>query len=224
MRENKPSRAAAGISDTQLEEILSVFGISLDRDQLSKVRQYIALILQWNQAMSLTTVTEPIEIVRRHFGESMFASNLLPVENCRLADVGTGAGFPGLALKIACPGVHVILIESNKKKCAFLSEVIRKLEFEEVEVWPERFEQVRPERVSAHIITARAVGDFKRLLKWSEGALANRGHIVLWVGGEDSTRISGASGWTWQPAVHIPDSRQRFILIGRPIRPSSSEN
>jgi 16S rRNA (guanine527-N7)-methyltransferase len=139
------------------------------------------------------------------------------VENCRLADVGTGAGFPSLALKIACSSIHLTLIESNKKKCAFLSEVVRALEFTDVEVRAERFEQIRPETVLANIITSRAVGEFKQLLRWSSGALVRRGHLMLWVGAEDSTRIAGSAGWTWQPAVHIPDSQRRFILICRPI-------
>ncbi len=134
-----------------------------------------------------------------------------------LADVGTGAGFPGLALKIFCPSIHLTLIESNKKKCAFLAEVVRALEFSGVEIHPERFEQIRPETVRANIIVSRAVGEFKQLLSWAAGALVRRGHIMIWVGAEDATRIASNSDWIWQPAVHIPDSQRRFILIGRPL-------
>jgi 16S rRNA (guanine527-N7)-methyltransferase len=175
------------------------------------------LLLKWNRSVSLTSITDPVEIAGRHFGESMYASKLLPVENCRLADVGSGAGFPGLALKIASPGIHVTLIESNKKKCAFLSEVVRSLRFTDVEIYPERFEQIRPESVLANIITSRAVGEFKQLLRWSTTALVRRGHLMLWVGAEDSTRIARTPAWSWQPAARIPDSQRRYILIGRPI-------
>jgi 16S rRNA (guanine527-N7)-methyltransferase len=147
----------------------------------------------------------------------MFAARSLPVENCRLADVGSGAGFPGLALKIACPDMNLVLIESNKKKCAFLSEVVRTLGLTGVEVLPERFEQIRPESVQANSITARALGEFKALLKWSAQALARRGHIMLWLGAEDTTRIAGDPSWLWQPAEKIPDSQRRFILVGRPM-------
>ena len=58
------------------------------------------MLLKWNNLVSLTSITDPVDIVARHFGESMFAASLLPVENGRLADVGSGAGFPGVALKI----------------------------------------------------------------------------------------------------------------------------
>jgi 16S rRNA (guanine527-N7)-methyltransferase len=205
------------ISNRQICDALSPYAVSPTDDQIAKIRAYLDLLLKWNRAISLTSIQNPAEIVGRHFGESMFAAKLLPVENCRLADVGTGAGFPGLALKISCPSIDLTLIESNKKKCAFLAEVVRTLEFNGVEILPERFEQIRPETVGANIIVSRAVGEFKQLLDWSSGALARRGHIIIWVGAEDATRIASNSDWIWQPAVHIPDSQRRFILIGRPL-------
>ena len=210
------------ISNRQICEALAPFGISPTDDQVAKIREYVQLLLKWNRSISLTSIIDPVEIVARHFGESMFAAKLLPVENCRLADVGTGAGFPGLAIKIECPSIHLTLIESNKKKCAFLSEVVRTLGFADIEVRPERFEQIRPETVLANVITSRAVGEFKQLLRWSKNALARRGHLVLWVGAEDSTRIASNPGWTWQPPIRIPDSQRRFIVIGRPVDAASS--
>jgi rRNA small subunit methyltransferase G len=98
-----------------------------------------------------------------------------------------------------------------------LLEVVRALGISDVEVRAERFEDIRPETLAADMITSRAVGEFKELLRWSAKGLAHRGHIVLWVGAEDATRIASTPGWTWQPATHIPDSQRRFILIGRPI-------
>ena len=211
------------ISDLQISDALLPFGISPSDDQIHMIREYTSLLLKWNRAISLTAITDPFEIVRRHFGECMYASKILPIENCRLVDIGTGAGFPGLAIKIACPDTRVTLIESNKKKCAFLNEVVRSLKFADVEIRCDRFEQIRPESILADVITSRAVGEFKQLLRWSTGALVRRGHLVLWVGVEDSTRIASTQGWTWQPAVHIPDSQRRFILIGRPIDDLPSE-
>jgi 16S rRNA (guanine527-N7)-methyltransferase len=216
-----PAPAPTEMSNQQIREALAPFGVSPSGDQISRIRDYLALLLRWNQSVSLTSIENPLDIVGRHFGESMYATKLLPVENCRLADVGTGAGFPGVALKIACPSIQLTLIESNKKKCAFLSEAVRTLEFADVEIRPERYEQIRPESVQVNIITSRAVGEFKQLLRWSAHALARRGHLALWVGAEDSTRVSRTSGWTWQPPERLPESQRRFILIGRPIDESS---
>jgi 16S rRNA (guanine527-N7)-methyltransferase len=217
-----PTPAPIEIGARQIREALAPFAISPTEDQISKIREYLLLLLRWNRSVSLTSITDPVEIVGRHFGESIYASKLLPVENCRLVDIGTGAGFPGLALKISCPGIPLTLIESNKKKCTFLSEVVRTLEFGDVEIRAERYEEIRPETVLANLITCRAVGDFKQLLRWSAKALLRRGHLVLWVGAEDSTRIARTPAWTWQPAVRIPDSQRRYILIGRPIGESPS--
>jgi 16S rRNA (guanine527-N7)-methyltransferase len=213
-----PSHAPIEIGNGQISETLSPYDISPSDDQISKIRAYTLLLLRWNRSVGLTSITDPVEIVGRHFGESMYASRLLPMENCRLVDIGTGAGFPGLALKIACPGIQLTLIESNKKKCAFLYEVIRILGFTGVEIRPERFEEIRPGTTLANIVTSRAVGEFKQLLRWSTSALVRRGHLILWVGSEDSTRIASTPGWNWQPAVRIPDSQRRFILIGRPVQ------
>jgi 16S rRNA (guanine527-N7)-methyltransferase len=216
-----PPPAPIEIGNRQICEALSPFYISPNEDQIAKIRDYLLLLLRWNRSVSLTSIADPTEIVRRHFGESMFASKLLPVENCRLADVGTGAGFPGLALKIASPNIHLTLIDSNKKKCAFLSEVVRNLGFSDVEIRPERFEQIPPETVQANCITSRAVGEYKQLLSWATNALVRRGHLVLWVGAEESTRIARTPAWTWQPALRLPDSQRRYILIGRPIDETS---
>jgi 16S rRNA (guanine527-N7)-methyltransferase len=205
------------LTEDRIVSTLSPFRVQLSADQIAKIREYIRLLCKWNQSVSLTSVVDPAEILARHFGESMFVCCLIPVKNCRLADLGSGAGFPGLALKIVCPGLRLILIESNKKKCAFLSEIVRSLELENVEVMPIRFEEIRVSPDFADVITARAVGGFPDILRWAKAALSRRGHLILWVGGDDSTKVSSTPGWIWKPAVKIPESQRRFVLIGRPM-------
>ena len=211
-----PKPETLTIGNSEMSAILSAFGVVPASDQLSQIREYISVLLKWNKLLSLTSITDPAEIVSRHFGESVFASTVLPMEKGRLADVGTGAGFPGLALKVLFPTLFVTLIESNKKKCAFLSEVIRTLKLTGVDVLPMRFEELRAEAGLFDFVSARALGGFPGLFNWAKVVLARRGHLVLWVGGEDTTRITGSSGWVWNPAVRIPESQRRFILTGRP--------
>ena len=203
------------IGDSEIRAALNPYGFAPSDEQCAKIRAYTDLLLRWNRALNLTTVTRPAEIVGRHFGESIFTSKLLPVENCRLVDIGTGAGFPGLPLKIAEPSIDLVLIDSNKKKCAFLAEVARALALSGVEIRAARFEDIQPGGIEARLITARAVGEFKALLQWSRRAFSRRGHIVLWLGGEDAARISTDPNWIWQPATKIPESQRRFVLIGR---------
>ena len=204
----------------QIRTALAPFQVSLSTEQISKIREYVNLLLKWNRTLSLTSIIDPIEIVARHFGESLFAATLLPVENGRLADVGTGAGFPGLAIKIMAPGLSVTLVESNKKKCVFLSEVVRTIGLRDVEILPVRFEDI-PSNVGGpeskfDVITARALGAHREFLKTAKHQLKFRGHVMMWLGGEDVTELSTNQDWIWQPAVRIPDSQRRFILVGRP--------
>src|SRR3981081_319373 len=206
------------LTDLEIAGALLAFKVQLTADQIEKIREYINILLKWNRSISLTTVIDPVEIVSRHFGESMFIKCLISVDNCRLADLGSGAGFPGLALKIASPGLHLSLIESNKKKCAFLLEVIRVLGLQNVKVMPIRFDENRTPSEIAEIVTARALGSFSEILSWAKAALVRRGHLVLWLGGEDAAKLSSIAGWIWQPAVKIPESQRRFVLVGRPRR------
>jgi 16S rRNA (guanine527-N7)-methyltransferase len=202
----------------EIRAILAPFCVELTDDQIDKIREYTRLLLKWNKSVNLTAIEDPLEIIGRHFGESMYASRLLPVEAGNLVDVGSGGGFPGLALRILSPHLKVTVIESNKKKCVFLSEVVRALDLTNVGVVPHRYEEFRIPAGSVNFVTARALGGFSRLLQWSNTVLAARGHLVLWLGQDDSTTVSRAQSWVWQPAVKIPESQKRFILLGRPVR------
>ncbi len=111
------------LSNSLIESTLRPYGVAIESEVADKIRAYVALLLKWNKAISLTTVTDPVEILKFHFGESIFAAAVANLVRSRLADVGSGAGFPGSPLAIVVPSLDVTLIESNAKKCAFLSEV-----------------------------------------------------------------------------------------------------
>jgi 16S rRNA (guanine527-N7)-methyltransferase len=209
------------MNNAEISGLLAPFGVEPTVEQSDQIRQYVELLLRWSQGLNLTSILDPQEIVSRHFGESMFHCNVLPVENCRLADVGSGAGFPGLAIKIIRPSVQLTLIESNQKKCAFLAEVVRTLGLSKIEILQSRFEEVRMTSGSVEILTARAIGGWPRLFGWAKKTVNPGGHIVLWVGGQDSIKIARTPGWTWDPPVRIPESQRRYLLIGRRSRTSA---
>jgi 16S rRNA (guanine527-N7)-methyltransferase len=204
------------LTDEQISDALSPFEIRPSGDQCIMIREYLKILLKWNQSISLTSIIDPAEIITRHFAESMYASILMPMEDRFLADLGTGAGFPGLAIRIVSPKLRLVLIESNRKKCAFLSEVVRTLGLVNVEILPMRYEDIRTNDRIYDYVTARAVGGFRELLRWAKRSLLPRGHVILWLGGEDVTQVSTTPDWIWQPAARIPGSQRRFILIGRP--------
>jgi len=187
--------------------------------QLTSIAKYLELLKKWNETIPLTSIQEDTELVARHFGESMFADSVLDMPLGRLADVGSGAGFPGLPLKIASPGLNVTLIEPNIKKCAFLREIQVSLGLSAVEIVRSRYEDFKAEPNSFDFICSRALGGYKRLLQWSSSVLKPQGRVILWLGSEDSNMLARTKGWIWDLPAKIPESRHRVLLTGRPAAP-----
>ena len=203
-------------SDKKIQDTLRPYEFSPDSGQCDAIRAYISLLLRWNQKISLTTVVDPMEILRFHFGESFFAASSVPIEKGRLADVGSGAGFPGLALGIVLPGLSITLIESNSKKATFLSEVARELNLRYVDVIRQRFEEVPANLGQFDFVMARALGNYEALLRWAHEALSNTGRVILWLGEDECKTVSADPSFTWREPLHIPGSKRRFILVGAP--------
>jgi len=202
-------------TDGQICEALAPFGIMPTGEASEKIRGFIEILLQWNEKMSLTAITGVQEILARHFGESMFAARAVPVEKGRLADVGSGAGFPGLALKVIRPELKVALIESNGKKAAFLTEVARRLEMSGTEILRCRFKECSIEEHSLDVVTSRAVVSGSSLLRWAKGKLNDGGRLVLWTGRAGVERICSDRNLVWEEPISIPLSRSRVLLVGR---------
>ena len=204
------------ISDQLITDTLLPYGFSPDEGQSHAIKQYISLLILWNARISLTTVVDPIEILRFHFGESLYAAVCVPILNGRLADLGSGAGFPGLALRLALPDLALTMIESNMKKVAFLREVVQELKMEQVKVVRDRMENVSKGGDLFDFVTARAVGNHAATLKWARANLANQGRVALWLGEGDVSAVSAHSDWKWSDPFRIPGSARRFILSGSP--------
>jgi len=207
------------LSPGQIALALAPFigGLELSSTQIEKIRDYVELLIAWNRRVSLTSIEDPAEIVARHFGESILAASTVPIRNGRLADVGTGAGFPGLPLKIVSDELDVVLLEPNNRKCAFLNEVKRKLELDKVEVTRSRYEEYsRNDAAPFDFVCSRALGDYRRLLRWAKTMLAPSGKVILWLGEEGSILVGRTPGWSWNLPIRIPESAKRVIQVGHP--------
>ncbi len=203
-----PSKAA-------IREILSAHTEILTDERIEQIQRYSALLLLWNDKLNLTAIENPAEIISRHFGDSMLGLPFLP-ENGRLADVGSGAGFPGLAVKIFRSELEVLLIEQNTKKAAFLNEAIRVVGLSGAAVQRCNYLDLPANVPQFDRITARALGDYRQLLGWARSRLTSDGQIVLWLGADDSVKLSSLPDWTWEPPIRMPESRRRELLIGQP--------
>ena len=197
-----------------MRRALEDFQLPAYDDQVVQIQQYIKILLAWNDKINLTAIRDPLEILYRHFCECMFAGSSVPMERGRLADAGTGAGFPGLPLKILRPGLQVFLIESNLKKATFLAEVIRELGLREAQVLVRRYEELGEEIAPLDYVCSRALGEYTKFLDWAHsGALAAK-QVVLWIGANDLPEIRKNLSWEWQEPIPVPNSLRRLILVG----------
>jgi 16S rRNA (guanine527-N7)-methyltransferase len=209
------SGSANSMMPQAIRQVLESYHSPLPIGIEANVQKYMQLMDFWGRKISLTSVHDRDEIVRFHLGESIFALSAVKFKEGRLADVGTGAGFPGLALKLAAPELQVTLIEPNKKKCAFLHEIVRALGLADVTILPSTYEVSGMARNSVSIITCRALRADRRLLNWSKEALDPGGLLLLWVGAEDCERLRTNQDWSWGEPALIPGTKGRYILVGR---------
>ena len=201
-------------SESAIRKAFSEFQIGVNSDQVGQIQEYIRLLLVWNEKVNLTAIRDPLEILHRHFCESMFAANVVELGKCRLADIGTGAGFPGLALKILLPEAQIVLVESNIKKATFLAEVVRALGVTGANVLVSRYEELGDEIAPVDFLLARALGEFDVFLKWAASDLVDAKRVILWVGTADVEQVLRSPAWAWDPAVSVPQSLRRVLLIG----------
>jgi 16S rRNA (guanine527-N7)-methyltransferase len=213
---NRDTKKKPELSRREIAAALAPFGVPLSDTQVAAIETYLRLLLAWNRSINLTALEDPLEIVTRHFGESIFAASVFSMRSGRLADVGSGAGFPGMALKIAMPGIDVVLIESNRKKCAFLTEVKGALGLAGVDIIRDRYEKYQVQPHGFDFMCSRALGNYRNFLRWGKSPLKPRGQVVLWLGTDDSTLIGNTPGWNWLLPKPIPESRRRVILSGSP--------
>jgi 16S rRNA (guanine527-N7)-methyltransferase len=191
---------------------------ALSQGQLKDISIYIDILLRWNSRINLTAVREPEEIVRRHFGESLFTALYLFPEvddqpSTHIIDVGSGAGFPGLPIKLWFPQARVTLIESNHKKAAFLREVIRALTLININVFSGRAEDYAG--AQGNVVTLRAVEKFETTLPTAIGLVAPGGRLALLIGESQCQKAKGLKpSLQWGDAVGLPGSLNRALLVG----------
>jgi len=197
-----------------IRRALAEFKLPAYDNQVLQIQQYIEILLRWNEKISLTAIRDPLEILYRHFCESMYAAEAIPVQGGRLADVGSGGGFPGLPLKIIRPDLRVFLVESNLKKATFLAEVVRELGLNGTQVLVRRYEELHEEIAPLDYVCSRALGEFPAFLDWAASDQIGAKQVILWIGARDLPEIQKISTWDWGEPIQVPHSLRRLLLVG----------
>src|SRR5271168_2697729 len=193
-----PTQVPAALSKETILRALGEFQLTANDIQVLQIQQYMKLLLTWNEKINLTAIRDPLEILYRHFCESMYAAVAVPVENGRLADVGSGAGFPGIPLKIMRPGLLTFLVESNMKKATFLAEVLRNIELPDTRVLVSRYEELGEELTPLDFVCSRALGEFEPFLAWAASERVAAKQVILWIGGRDLDQARRGMDWEWR--------------------------
>ncbi|MHB8653392.1 MAG: 16S rRNA (guanine(527)-N(7))-methyltransferase RsmG [Terriglobia bacterium] len=204
------------LDESGVRAILEPFQLELSPSQISQLLAYLDLLLRWNRKINLTSIRTDKECVTRHFGESLYLARWIKLQG-NLLDIGSGAGFPGLALRIAFPELATTLLEPVAKKRAFLKEAARVCGVSKVDVRPERLEDFARQspRVTFDTITARAVGHFDLLVPQALSLLKADGRICLWIGqNQGQSLLESAALVQCGPPIAMPIGREREIWVG----------
>ncbi|MCI0620424.1 MAG: 16S rRNA (guanine(527)-N(7))-methyltransferase RsmG [Acidobacteria bacterium] len=201
----------------EIEEVLLQCGLESSSGLVARVETYLRVLGKWNERMNLTAIQEPRGLLRTLFAESFFAATLLEATEIPILDIGSGAGFPGLAIAVYRPELELILLEPQRKRAAFLTAMRRELGLEGVLVWPRRLEDcVRGDfsRLPA-VLTTRAVGDVAQLVGSGSRLLRHAGKVLLFssVHTAEGTmkRLPSVS---WRTPRGVPWNPQHLLLLG----------
>lgn len=158
-------------------------GIELTEEQLIKLDGFYQLLIEWNEKINLTRITEEKEVYLKHFYDSLTLAKVVDLSTkSTLCDVGTGAGFPGIVLKIVYPNLKITLVDSLLKRVNYLNTIIKDLELENIEAIHSRGEDFKEK---FDVVTARAVANIEKLLKFTMHLVAKEGIFVAMKGNID---------------------------------------
>ncbi|MBO4537521.1 MAG: 16S rRNA (guanine(527)-N(7))-methyltransferase RsmG [Erysipelotrichaceae bacterium] len=202
----------------ELRELLENHGMTLQESQLAQLELYADLLIRWNDRFNLTAITDRQDIYLKHFADCLLLTGYPLGES--LADVGTGAGFPAIVLKIARPQLRITMLEPNHKKISFLSEVIDRLNLENIEAVAQRSEDYAREHYEQFdTVTSRAVAPLNILSELCLPLVRTGGHFLAMKGPRGIEELQeSASALRKLSAEHLAtgsydlDGQQRLII------------
>ena len=182
-----PKKAAQKKPRADLRKLLlngaEELNLSLFPNQIDQFLLYFEELKKWNEKVNLTGIIDDKEIIIKHFLDSLsFLKGFSPIEGIRIIDVGTGAGFPGIPLKIYSPRINLTLMEASQKKCVFLHHICRLMEFQDVNMVNDRLENVKNNLDFVrqfNVFLSRAVADIDEMIKYGAPLLADRGIMIF---------------------------------------------
>lgn len=189
-------------------------GVSLDDRQINQLDEYASFLKEYNQKINLTGIDEYEEVLDKHFYDSLLLSFNFKLEGT-FVDVGTGAGFPGVVLKICFPDLKVILLEPLKKRCVFLEELIKRLDLKDIEVINTRGEDYTlKHREEFDYVSARAVSNMNMLIEVCGGLVRFGGYFIALRGSSGKEELAKADRAIKEMGFVKESERDCFLFDG----------
>ena len=161
-------------------EELKKLGIDITEEQLNKLNSFYKLLIEWNEKINLTRITEANEVYLKHFYDSLTIKKVIDLNDVEtLCDVGTGAGFPGIVLKIMYPHLKITLVDSLQKRVNYLNSIIKDLELDNIKAIHSRGEDFKEK---FDVVTARAVANIEKLVTYTMHLVNKDGQLVAMKG------------------------------------------
>jgi 16S rRNA (guanine527-N7)-methyltransferase len=165
-----------------LKDGLIELGFTPSEEQINAFMVYLSNLKKWNKAYNLTGLKNDEDIVIKHFFDSLLYLKAMPDGEIKVADIGSGAGFPGIPIKIICPEIDMYLIESSGKKSAFLRHIIRELQLKKIKVIEKRIEEIEVNQqipLSVDVAVTRALFTVKDFVKKASHIVKQGGMLIL---------------------------------------------
>ncbi len=183
--------------ECMLKDRLEALDIVLDQEQINQFDEYYEILVEWNKVMNLTGITEYQEVVEKHFLDSLSIVKVMDMDQVeRVIDVGTGAGFPGIPLKIAFPKLDIVLLDSLNKRIRFLDHVIEELGLEGIRTIHGRAEDFARDgkyRERFDLCVSRAVANLSSLSEYCLPYVKVGGRFVSYKSGDIEEEVNDAS-------------------------------
>lgn len=197
----------------ELKKACEKINIEITDEMLEQFSMYADLLKEWSEKMNLTAITDKEEVYEKHFYDS-----ILPIDvnvQGKIADVGSGAGFPGIVWKIVRPDLKVSLIEPTGKRCTFLNEVIRQLHLKDIQVFNERAEEhVKEHREEYDVVTARAVANLRVLAELCVPLVKTDGIFLTMKGNHGDEEVHEAKNAIDILNIELIDREKTRLLNG----------